>query len=171
MFGLFVIQTEKAKINKDFNKLCSETYENLRIKIYAKVKDKYITDEVVQETYRIASENKEKLLAHPEPDGWLYRTAVNVCNNYIRKNIKNRNNETELSENLLVEFDSNNDNIDLAEEILSSLSEKDRELLEMQFYNGLSLKDIAGKRNIKYDALQKYNYRLIQKIKKDFLEK
>jgi len=63
------------------------------MKIYAKIESKYMTEEVVQETYKIASENKDKVLAHPQPEGWLYKTAVNIYKNKMRKNIKIQNNE------------------------------------------------------------------------------
>jgi len=75
-------------------------------------------------------------------------------------------NETELSEDLLTEFASDNDSRDIAEKILAALSAEDRELLEMQFYKDMSLKDISNKRNVSYASLQRHNYRLLKKIKK-----
>jgi len=171
MFGFFLMQTDKNKIDVDFNKLCEETYENLKVKIYAKTGDKNITDEVVQETYRIASENKEKLLSHEQPEGWLYLTAINVYNNYKRKKQKIEHNEVELSKKLIDEFEIDKYSYDITEKIFSILSKKDRELLEMKFDKRFSLKEIAKKRNVSYDSLQRYYHRIIKKIKNIFLEK
>ena len=155
----------------DFDKLCEDTYEILRIKIYAKIKDRDLTEEVMQETYKIASENKKKLLSHPQPEGWLYTAAVNVYKNKIRKKIKIQNNETELSEEALLRFEAEDGNTADVNRILADLSEEDRELLEMHFYGELSLKDIANTKNINYNTLQSHYRRLIKKIKKKFLEK
>ena len=163
------MNADKLKADEEFNKLCEDTYEKLKIKVYAKTGDKYAAEEIMQETYLIAGKNKKKLLSHPNPEGWLYKTAVYIHANNIRKNKKLENNETELSEELIVEFDSNENGADLAEEILSSLSEKDRVLVKMRYYDGLSLKEIADEKNMNYEALQKYFHRLIQKIKMNVL--
>ena len=74
-------------------KMNSLSFAKIHMKIYAKIESKYMTEEVVQETYKIASENKDKVLAHPQPEVWLYKTAVNIYKNKMRKNIKIQNNE------------------------------------------------------------------------------
>ena len=49
----------KENINKEFTNFCKKTFDNLRMKIYSRVKDEYITDEVLQNTYLIASKKSK----------------------------------------------------------------------------------------------------------------
>lgn len=172
MFGLFDEIQKKSGKDVRFEKLCEDTYDDLKTKIYAKTWSKYLTDEIVQDTYELASKNKKKLMNHPEPEGWLYKTAINI---YHKKEHKNKNTavvEVELTNNLSAEINTvSNENGDIVGEILSELSEKERELLEYQFYDSVTLKEIATKWNVSYEGLRKFNYRLIIKFRKVYLLK
>lgn len=138
--------------------------------IQYKTNDQVKAEDILQDVFLTAVQKKDELMCHSCPEGWFYQTAFNIYRNAVRKNIIIQENETEFTENFIIEFDANNYSTDVAENILFVLSEKNRELLEMQFYEGWSLKEIAAEKNVSYESLRKYNYRLLKKIGKKFSE-
>lgn len=181
-----LINLNERIITAEFKKLCEDTYSDLKIKIRAKTgNNKYLTDEIIQTTYEKAVLNREKLLVHPNPEGWLNKTAVNIYYKLRDKINKTVQNETEYTEYieytsnyyLTIDFlndEKNSKEIEaelLMKEMLTSLTKKEKELIKYQFYNDLSLKEIAVKWNANYESVRKLNFRLLKKAKKIFLSR
>ena len=167
------------KINSDFSQLCEDTYGNLKNYIFRFANgDIYLTEEIIQDTYEYAAKNKKILLSHPNPKAWFYKTAKIFYLRHREKSIKIKNNEKNLPENIsedendfLINGDFTKLSYDdfkdatILDEIMSELSEKEKELILCQFADGLSVKKIAENWNENYEALRKFNYRMMKKIK------
>ena len=159
-------ENKEKNLNHKFDELCQKTYDDLRKIMNAKIKDRYITDEVLQNTYLTASKKKKELLSHPEPKGWLYQTAMYCYLNLYKMIITIQNYEKEFNENMMVKTDESDGYKDIAEDLLFSLPETDKELMEEVFYNNLKLTEIAEKQNIPYSRLQRRFHRLLEKKRK-----
>jgi len=160
-----------------FSQLCDDTYNDLKNYILRYTSgDEHLTDEIIQETFLYASDNKEKVLSHPNPKAWLYKTAKIFYFRYRDKNKTLTTNEesfnkyVENENDTLIEKHSYNlwynnfQDESIIDEIFSNISEKEKELILLHHVDGLSLKEIADKWGENYSKLQKSNYRLMQKI-------
>jgi len=74
-----------------FSKLYDNTNEDL-MKYILKLTsgNKYLAEEIMQDTYLQAKENQDELLEHPNPAGWLFVTVKNL----YYKQMKNITNHT-----------------------------------------------------------------------------
>ncbi|MCL2774692.1 MAG: sigma-70 family RNA polymerase sigma factor [Oscillospiraceae bacterium] len=174
------VKNKDKKTNADFSQLCEDTYGNLKNYIFRLADgDIYLTEEIIQDTYEYAAKSKKILQSHSNPKAWFYKTAKIFYLRHREKNKKIKNNEKKLSEN--VTEDENDFLINeyfnkfsyeefkdttVLDEIMAELSEKERELILCQFTDGLSVKKIAENWNENYEALRKFNYRLMKKIRK-----
>lgn len=171
ILGLFAKNDVKTKIDNDFNNLCNATYNDLKKYVVRLMNGNvHSAEEVVQNTYKAATEQKELLLSHPNPPGWLFNTAKNICREQWRKTKKIYGYEEELTDNLYIKENQFNDEEDifydvLKEEVTSQLSERDIWLITEHCINEVSIREIAESYNENYDALQKHIYRLLKKIK------
>jgi len=163
---------DRNKKDIEFDKLCEDAYDGLKIKVYALTNgDIYMTEEIVQDTYEIALKKKAELLAHPNFDGWLYRTARNKLNVKLRKNRRYVQIQKQLPLDVSKDPMFNEENIRTLNKIMSELSQKEREILRLEFTDKLTLKEISAKVDENYENLREYNYRLLTKIKKLFFDK
>jgi len=178
--------SDEKIIAAEFTKLCECTYGKLSTRIYAKTGyNKYLADEILQTTYETAVLNREKLLAHPNPAGWLNKTAANIYYKLRNKNINTAKHETEYVEYneyadtsfkyYFLDKQSEAGNTEtvtaMIREIFILLTKKERELIKYRFYYDLSLREIAKKWNLNYDSVRKSHFRMLKKARKIFLSK
>ena len=66
-------------------RLYKEMYNKLYTYAHAILREKELSEELVQETFRIACDNPSKLLSSENPQGWLMNTLKNVVWNAQRR--------------------------------------------------------------------------------------
>jgi len=133
--------------------------------------------DVLQEVFLLAA--KKKICDHPNPEGWLVITTVNVCNNYIQSNarrIRKYNKLVQEQHNANVDSKKRpvnpntdeTDDVDLQLVMEQVLSDEERELLIQHYINGLSLEEISHHLNVSPNALRVRLHRIRKKLKKYF---
>lgn len=65
--------------------LYKEMYDNLYTYAYGILREKELSEELVQETFQIACDKPSELLSSANPRGWLMNTLKNVMKNVRRK--------------------------------------------------------------------------------------
>ena len=180
-----------SKQDFDFEKLCNANKNILkRFVLRLTNGDKSLGDDIIQETYLHAVENKETLLPHPNPKAWFYRNAGIFYKRKMSKDNTIRNNETSL-ENMLdnalsdkedaaeskdildlsyEEFESDSDESNMAD-ILIKLSEKERELISLHYEQGYTLQEIASLRKVSYVTVRRCHSEALKALNKLLAEK
>jgi len=190
------MEDEKNKRDIDFDKLCNDNQDRLeKFVLRLADNDAYLADDVMQETYLYAAENKEKLLSHPNPAAWFYKSARIFCKRAISDASKAKSNE-ESFDNISIsdgEGDSftvtniaadvyhekfydgsdRNENGNRSEDeilsvLFSMLSEEERELISLHYDKKLSLQEIAVKQNVSYITVRRHHAKLLKKMRKVF---
>ena len=85
-------QSKKQNLGRDLteneiqliDELYTEMYDKLLSLAKKRVHNTDLAKEIVQETFRIACVNIEKLMTSKKPQGWLMITLKNVTNNILR---------------------------------------------------------------------------------------
>ena len=110
------------------------------------VEDKSYQDDIFQETLLKVWLNLDKLKEADKFKPWLYSIARNECKNYLRKKLTKK--DTYESENM--EFYMNkygrqirDGRYNLVREALDNVSDEDRQLINLFYYYGLSVKEIS----------------------------
>lgn len=173
LFWTFTKEKEvRGKSDNAFSQLCNSTYNELKKYVLRLTNgDRYASEEIVQYTYEVAARNREKLLSHENPIGWLYDTAKKRYYKYIEKHGKITENEVELKEDTVTTIEEKlqgeNEIIYrvLSEKIIAQLSEKEKQLLTAHYIEKQTLKEIAEETNEDYERLRKAHYRLMEKLR------
>jgi len=164
----------------EFSDFCEYTYENLKLYVLKLTGgDRYLAEDIVQNTYLIAEINQRGLLSHSNPAGWLRRTAKNLF--YKEKKAAKRINsiETILTDdiqdkyNYFAEIDG-----EIPEKkktvhftrIYSALSVKEKKIIEDYHLKNIKLKEIAADMGENYEYVRKKHYRLVNSIVKKIAE-
>lgn len=71
--------------SQDIARLYKEMYNNLYTYAYGILREKELSEELAQETFRIACDKPAELLSSENPQGWLMNTLKNVMWNAQRK--------------------------------------------------------------------------------------
>ena len=70
---------------RDIARLYKEMYDKLYTYAHAILREKELSEELVQETFRIACDKPSELLSSANPRGWLMNTLKNVMENTKRR--------------------------------------------------------------------------------------
>lgn len=135
-----------SKIGLDvFEILVKQNYERVFKTIYFYTKDKYITEDAVQQAFVIAYKKLNQLNSKDKFDSWVTSIALNEA----KKMLKNKSNKKiTLNTDFYIESISYNeeDNINLKQDIsnaLDRLQHKDNEILVLKYYADLTLQQIS----------------------------
>jgi len=152
--------------SKIIEQLYLEMYDMLITYARCSFQEESLAEEAVQETFRIACLNPDKVMNSPNPKGWLHNTLkYTICNHQRSRDRANRllvkyllnlGNLTEISENqisLEVAFD------DMADR-------EEFQLLKEYAIEGKSQIEIAKERGISVDACKKRVQRARNTIRK-----
>lgn len=128
----------------EFEKLLSDNFRSLERFVNYKINNKEDAQDIVQETCMTASLKFCCLKDSGLCKAWIIRIANNKCNDYYRRKAK----ITTVSLELLTEDDlktKSNDNARFAvDDTMEKLSETDRQILCLYYFNDLSQKEIAN---------------------------
>lgn len=121
-----------------------DEYDKLLRYCYMKTHDKFLAEDLVQETF-------VKYYSHPpksESIAYLYTIARNLCIDNYRKF------SPDVEESINVAVDDKYDNIEI-EESLNKLSEIDKEIVILRFVDDMKVKDIANIFNVSRFVVQR----------------
>jgi RNA polymerase sigma-70 factor (ECF subfamily) len=68
----------------DFYEVYEQHYDRVRAFILASVKNRWVTDDLVQETFLRVLQNLAKVRDPAKLSSWIFRIAANLCQDYFR---------------------------------------------------------------------------------------
>lgn len=69
----------------DFWDIYHKYYERVRKFIFVLVKDEWVADDLIQETFIKVQKNLNQLREESKLSSWIFRIAYNLCQDYFRK--------------------------------------------------------------------------------------
>lgn len=143
------------------------------------LRDASLADDAAQEVFIKAYQALERFQGKSSLSTWLYRIAVNHCMDMIRKRTRQKTEswdallerEGEKMEALLTETEAQPQQADdeqkeLLNKLLASLSEKSRQMLILREVEGLSYQELAQTLNCSQDAVKARLKRTRQELSK-----
>jgi len=82
----------------DFWEIYDEYYGRVRKFIFALVKDEWVADDLIQETFIKAQQNIDQLREESKLSSWIFRIAYNLCQDHFRKMNRSSKSEDVLNE-------------------------------------------------------------------------
>lgn len=137
---------EQNTINEEEMSRLIDAYGNELLRLCTLyLKDKYLAEDALQETYIKVWQNYSSYKGMSNEKTWLTRIAINTCKNYLRTRWYSETDTSDLME--IVRFPRNDykqveESIDLMNGILG-LKDKYRVVMLMYYYQELSVKEIA----------------------------
>lgn len=136
-------------------------------------------EDCVSETFELAWKKNKKLVNHPYILGWLTKTLYNKIDNLSAK-VSTRNSRTHLSIDYekgveiidrdawikAEEFFVHEEQQEMLARIVEQLTEKETEVYEDYFINGIRAKDIQSRRDMSLEAVRATIRRIRAKAKK-----
>lgn len=167
------IQIESAKLDpKNFEVLYDKYFFKIFTFVLSRVNDKEQTADITSQIFLKALTNIKKYKYQGLPfSAWLFRIAINECNQFFRDTKKSRTVvlDEEFSEalvNEIIEEDTNEDSHRKLGVIIKSLKIEEVQLLELRFYENKSFREIGYILDITENYAKVKLYRLLDKMKK-----
>jgi RNA polymerase sigma-70 factor, ECF subfamily len=162
---------ERARANpRAFSVLYERYYRDIYLFSFRRLGDKDDTQDLVSQIFIKAMQNLSKYEYRGLPfSSWLFRIASNEVNLFFRKSKKNRcvNIDDSGVERLLVEVEkSSGVDIVVIGKIMQYLKEDEVELLEMRYFETLSVREVSEILNISESNVKVKVFRLMEKIRK-----
>lgn len=161
---------DKETKDRFFDELMKKTYDKIYIFVGRGCKDREFVEDVVQETFYEAYRKAEILMEHPNQIGWLYNTAKN-------KRLKMWEKKKDLylayqeyaKEEVADRIEHGYEEIELAETIKASVSEKEYDMLCDYYLNGYSSVEVAEKYGVDRGGIRMRMSRLRRRLKEDIV--
>lgn len=167
---------EKAKKDPQaFRIIYEKYYKKIFLFILHRVGEKDNSADIASQVFLKAMMNLEHYTFRGLPfSSWLYRIAVNECNNFFRKNKRDRlvMLEDEHVEHLYDEMFGDNIQEELRQKlplILEKLKPDELHLIELRFLEGRPFKEVGEILNITETYAKVRTYRILEKMKKLFV--
>jgi RNA polymerase sigma-70 factor, ECF subfamily len=160
-----------------FKALYEKYFKRIFLFILHRVGDKQLASDLSSQVFLKALLHLKKFTFRGLPfSAWLFRIALNECNDYFRKNQRYRivTIEDHIMENLHEELLENSREEDLRQRlpaILQKLSVDELELIELRFFEQRPFKEVAQIIGITETYAKVKVYRALQKMKNLFLKK
>ncbi|QCK15753.1 RNA polymerase sigma factor [Mangrovivirga cuniculi] len=163
-----VIINEAKKNPQKFEPIYKKYYKPLFRMVISKTRDPDITADILSGVFCKALHKLPSFECRGKSIYfWLYRIAVNECMQYFRKTGKVRHVEIENASGLFDEISvfSDEQNIRLKKS-LEKLSEKELQIIELRFFDGLKFQEIAEVISKNEGSCKMRLYRALEKLKK-----
>jgi len=153
-----------------FSDLYNKHYTQVYYFIFRRTSQKELTFDLTSVVFLKAMENLKNYRYTGIPfAAWLYRIALNeIYAGYRRKKLELVYNlDTEKVQNLVLEVEGS-EKEEMNTQLLQALQKLEKEemdLIEMRYFSGLSVKDIAGVLNISENNASVRIFRIIKKLK------
>lgn len=170
-----IIMEAKSK-PEAFRPLYERYFKKIFLFVLHRVGDKALTADITSQVFLKALLNIKKFDFRGVPfSAWLYRIALNECNDFFRKNSRNRivTIEDTIVETLYEELTANSREDDLREKlpaILQQLSMEELQIIELRFFEQRPFKEVADIAGISENYAKVRVYRILEKMKKLFLK-
>ena len=138
------------------------------------VRDSHTAEDVTQAVFTALSKDARKVSSHPVLAGWLHKTTRHLSTNVIRADARRRVREQQaIAMNQQAAPDSESEPLweEIAshlDDVLSELSESDRDAVILRYFEKRSAKDIAATLGITAEAAQKRVNRAIERLRESF---
>lgn len=154
---------------QEFHEFYNDIFNKVYRYAYIIMKREAAAEDVAQETFFLAYEKWEEVKEHPNPEGWLYKTAYNIIANYDRRF---ENHEMSLEE-LETEFVNARAldgfrEVDMRLTMGRLLDEDEQKLIMMHYYGGYSIAEIAKYMDVTEGTLRVRFCRIRKKMKGQF---
>jgi len=133
------------------------------------VKDESEANDLTQDILLKAIENLHTFRGTALLSTWLYSITVNHCIEYMKK--KNQYKKVEIEQAMILpeEDRSKNDSLQgFIDNTLKNLSPQEKELLELKYRQGLSIKELQGRFNLSESAIKMRLKRAKSKVAKSY---
>lgn len=129
-------------------RLYMENHDRLVRIAYRLIKNQDSAEDLAQQTFLEAMNNKLTLITHPIPEAWLTKTLINL----VKKEWRRTKNHGEVP--LIEAIDQPTEEVELPPEVTfpRELSKEDRDILIWRFEQGLSYEEIAKRLNVSEGA-------------------
>lgn len=176
------LRDEEAMIRKSqadpeaFRPLYEKYFKRIFLFVHHRVGDKALTADITSQVFLKALLNVNKFSLRGLPfSAWLFRIALNECNDFFRKNKRYRlvTMEEEMVEHLYEELTSETRLEDLRQQlpsILQKLSANELQIIELRFFEQRPFKEVGDILGISETYAKVRVYRILEKMKKLFLK-
>lgn len=151
--------------------LIGETEQAVAKMLFKMTDDYPLIEDVMIETWTLVCQKVELLTTHENPQGWIMKTAKHRMFKALAK--RRRTDEREMLILDKVEICLESEEIgafELLEALKSYLTEKEREVLLLRYYNDMTYEELAEYYQISEAAIRKRVSRVVQKLRKEALE-
>ncbi|WP_283697419.1 RNA polymerase sigma factor [Clostridium perfringens] len=142
----------------NFNVVYDKYYNKIFNLVLNKIQDKSLSEDITQEIFIDVINGIKNLKNIGAFDSWLRKIILNKINMYLRKLIKHKDNtkNTDINDLTYIKDKSlsqedlviQEDNKNLISKFLNKLSEKEKEVVSLFYYEQFSLKEISIIKNI-----------------------
>ena len=158
---------------KQFDKLFADYYVNLSRFAFTYVRDRDVSEEIVQEMFISLWEHRNDLNINTSVRAFLYTSVKNRALNYLRdeKTRKGHENEFALEQankvNSIVDFCEREELKTLIDDAIAELPEQCRQIFEMSRNRNLSHNEIAQQLNISPKTVENQIGIALKKLRKN----
>ncbi len=158
-----------------FKPIYEKYFKRIFLFVLHRVEDKQLAADLTSQVFLKALLNLKRFKFRGLPfSAWLFRIALNECNDFFRKSKRYRivTIEDNMIESLYDEMTTNTGEDDLRKRlpaILSKLSVEELQLIELRFFEQRPFKEVADIIGITETYAKVKVYRILQKMKKFFL--
>lgn len=176
------IQDEESIILKSqadpeaFRPLYEKYFKRIFLFVHHRIGEKAITADITSQVFLKSLININKFSFRGLPfSAWLFRIALNECNDFFRKNNRHRlvTMEEGMVDHLYDELTAETRLEDLRQrlpEILQKLSVNELQIIELRFFEQRPFKEVADILGITETYAKVKVYRILEKMKKLFLK-
>ena len=159
-----------------FRPLYEKYFKRIFLFVLHRVEDRSVAADIASQTFLKALLNIGRFKFRGLPfSSWLFRIALNECNDFFRKNSRYRivTIDDKAVEHLFEELTNTTREEDLRQQlpvILQRLSREELQLIELRFFDQRPFKEVADIIGITETYAKVKVYRILQKMKKLFLK-
>ena len=159
-----------------FRPLYEKYFKRIFLFVLNRVEDKSLAADITSQAFLKALQHLKRFKFRGLPfSSWLFRIALNECNDYFRKTSRYRivTIEDKAIEHLYEELTNTTREEDLRQQlpaILQKLTREELQLIELRFFEQRPFKEVAEIVGITETYAKVKIYRILQKMKKLFLK-
>jgi len=166
------MQDKMIDKNKKFIRLYKAHFKYVFGYIFRRINSIQDAEDVAAETFKVLWENIEEIDMSNNAKAWIYQTAVHKLNDYLRNKYKIGSLiEVDIDTVAeIVEYDYRTDKkakyLGIMSELISNLSKKEQEFIDLKYIKGKTNREVAKALNITINNAKVINNRLLKKLHK-----